>query len=120
MVNQEAREDELDLVTDKPGRFQDDSAQGRSPARGSSEPTAKQHSVESFAKEVGKFIERNRAEGNFEHISLIAEPKILGHFRSTFSKATEGCILEEVKKNLTKADEETIRETLTRLAKGFK
>jgi protein required for attachment to host cells len=119
MVNEEMRQDELDLVTDKPGRFHDDTT-GNTPQRSSAEPTARQHSKESFGKDIGKFIEKNRASGKFKHISLIAEPKLLGYIRKEFSNATEEAILEEVNKNLTQQDEETIRGKLTRLPSGFK
>jgi len=119
MVNEEMRQDERELVTDKPGRFHDDSS-GNTPQRSSAEPTAKEHSKESFGKEIGKYIEKHRASGDFKHISLIAEPKLLGYVRKEFSNATEESILEEVNKNLTQQDEETIRGKLTRLPRGFK
>ena len=119
MVNEEMRQDERELVTDKPGRFHDDSS-GNTPQRRSAEPSAKEHSKESFGKEIGKYIENHRASGDFKHISLIAEPKLLGYVRKEFSNATKESILEEVNKNLTQQDEETIRGKLTRLPRGFK
>lgn len=119
MVNEEMRQDERELVTDKPGRFHDDSS-GNTPQRSSAEPSAKEHSKESFGKEIGKYIENHRASGDFKHISLIAEPKLLGYVRKEFSNATKESILEEVNKNLTQQDEETIRGKLTRLPRGFK
>ncbi len=120
MDHEESRQDELDLVTDKPGRFQDQSGPGGTPARSSTEPSAREHSKKQFASEVADYLDRARSKGEFEHLSIIASPKFLGHLRNSVGSTTKTAILEEVSKNLTHADEETIRGDLRRLPQGFK
>jgi protein required for attachment to host cells len=120
MTHEESRRDELDLVTDKPGRFQDESGPEAGPARSSTEPNALEHARRKFASEVADYIDRARAQGVFDHLSIIAEPKFLGKLRKSLASTTADTILEEISKNLTRADEATIRDTLTRLPRGFK
>ena len=121
LVNEEGRGDEHDLVTDKEGRFHDDQGGTRKGSpRSSTEPSAKEHSVDEFAKSIADFLDRKSSQNAFEHLSILAEPKVLGRLRKTVASHTREKILEEVTKNLTKADEETIREHLERLPSGFK
>lgn len=127
MEHAASREREGDLVTDKEGRFVDENAPGSGPqgtagkpARSSTEPTAKEHEADAFASEVADYLDRNSGSGEFKHLSIIASPKFLGRLRDRIADHTEEKVLEDVNKNLTDADEETIRESLERLPSGFK
>ena len=121
LVSEASRRKELDLVTDKPGRFHDDQGDHSPGApRSSTEPSAKEHEADSFAKSIADYLDQQSSQGAFENLSVVAEPKVLGRLRKSLASHTKEKILEEVTKNLTKADEETIRENLTRLPSGFK
>lgn len=115
-----SREREGDLVTDKEGRFVDENAPGGGPARSSTEPSAKEHEADTFAHEVADYLDRHSGPGEFEHLSIVAAPKFLGRLRDRIADHTEEKVLEEVNKNLTDADEATVREHLDRLPSGFK
>ncbi|MFB6263653.1 MAG: host attachment protein [Bradymonadaceae bacterium] len=120
MTNEAARQDELDLVTDKPGRFRDDTGARSGSGRSSTEPTARDQVKEDFAKRVASYLDRARADDRFSDLSVVAEPSFLGRLRNSLDGQTREAILEEINKNLAGADSETIRETLTRLPSGFK
>jgi protein required for attachment to host cells len=121
LVNEQIRRDEHDLVTDKEGRFHDNSSPNASGApRSSAEPTARENSVDDFARSVAKYLNQQSNQGGFEHLAVVAEPKMLGRLRKEFASHTEQKVLEEVTKNLGKAREDEIREHLTRLPGGFK
>jgi protein required for attachment to host cells len=121
LVNEQARQHEGDLTTDKEGRFHDDQGDTRPGApRSSTEPSAKDHEADNFAKSVAEYLDRHSGPGDFKHLSVIADPKFLGRLRKTLSEQTKDRILEEVNKNLTKAREPQIRENLTKLPGGFK
>ena len=121
LVNEESRRDELDLVTDKPGRFDDDIGghqTGR--PRSSAEPSARENEVDEFVRRITKYLNQQSSQGKFEHLSVIAEPKVLGRLRKGLASHTEEKVLEEVTKNLSKASEEEIRQHLERLPGGFR
>ena len=121
LVNEQIRQDEHDLVTDKEGRFHDNSSPNSPGApRSSSEPTAREHSVDEFARQIATYLNQQSNQGAFEHLAVIAEPKVLGRLRKAFASHTEEKVLEEVTKNLGKAPEDEIRQHLTRLPGGFK
>lgn len=121
MVNEEARQREGDLVTDKPGRFHDDQGDTRAGApRSSTQPSAKDQSAVEFAKRIADFLDRHAGPGDFKHLSIVAEPTFLGRLRKTLGDATRQTILEEVNKNLTESRQEEIRDQLEQLPSGFK
>ena len=122
LVNEQARQDELELTSDKQGRFHDDQGDHQPGApRSSAEPSAKEHSVDAFAKTISDFLDRHSSRGDFEHLALVAEPKLLGRLRKSLASHASDKVLEEVTKNLTtQSDEESIREHLERLPSGFK
>ena len=65
-----------------------------------------------FAGEVVHQLEQGRAADQFEHLILIAEPRFLGLIRKALKPALEQRITLEIDKDLSKADEKTIRSHL--------
>ncbi len=111
MVNQQVRQKESDLVTDRPGKTHDDSGH----MRGSNESNAKGHETEKFAKDITHYLEKFANQNKFKKLSIVAEPRMLGRIRNSMGSQTNQRLLEEVTKNLTTSDEKTIREHLARI-----
>ena len=111
MVNQEVRLKEHDLITDKPGRFKDE----RGNTRASNETNAKGHETDKFAKDITSYLEKFANQNKFKHLSIVAEPKMMGRLRNSLGNQTSQRVLEQVSKNLTTSDEQAIREHLERI-----
>jgi protein required for attachment to host cells len=56
---------------------------------------------ERFAADVAQRLNRAAEESQFEHIVIVAPPKVLGELRQEFSKKLQGKILAEIDKDLT-------------------
>jgi protein required for attachment to host cells len=56
---------------------------------------------ERFAAAVAQRLNRAAEEDQFEHIVIVAPPKVLGELRQKFSKKLQGKILAEIDKDLT-------------------
>lgn len=110
-TNDTARKKDRDLVTDKPGRFRDE-GQGRSAA--SQDPMEEE--IADFARTVSQFIGKNRSSGNFQTLSIVAEPGFLGRLRRELPEQVRSVVLEEVAKNLTSQPPEKAQEHLSRLS----
>ncbi len=110
LTNETARKRERDLVTDKPGRFRDE-GQGRS----ATERDLLDEELTDFAREVSEFIDKRRISGEFQTLSIIAEPGFLGRLRRELSEPVRSVVLEEVAKNMTSQSPEKAQENLSRL-----
>lgn len=121
LVNEDARVQEQELTSDKPGRFHDDQGEHQPGApRSSTESSAREQSIDDFANDIADFLDHESSQEEFTHLAVIAEPKLLGRLRKSVASQTSKKILEEITKNLTKSDEKTIRQQLERLPSGFK
>ena len=56
---------------------------------------------ERFAAGIAERLNRAAEEDQFEHIVIVAPPKVLGELRREFSKKLQGRILAEIDKDLT-------------------
>jgi protein required for attachment to host cells len=56
---------------------------------------------ERFAAGIAERLNRAAEEDQFEHIVIVAPPKVLGELRRDFSKKLQGKILAEIDKDLT-------------------
>ncbi|TVQ97867.1 MAG: host attachment protein [Deltaproteobacteria bacterium] len=110
--NAEARLQEQDMTTDRAGKNRDD---GPGAHGYGVRDTAVKRSTMDFAREIADRIDKARIRGDFEQLSVVANPEFLGMLRKCWSTATGKCIIEEVAKDLDGADEATIRGNLTRL-----
>jgi protein required for attachment to host cells len=110
LVNPEARAPEHELASDRPGRTVDSSARRRHAKQPQVSP--REQVALSFAREIADHVERGRKHGRFERLVIIAAPGVLGLLRSSLTEAARRMIWKEVRKNLVRADEKSIREQL--------
>lgn len=65
-----------------------------------------------FVNEVVDHLERGRIANKFSRLILVAEPRFLGLLRKAIPPALGQTITLEINKDLSKADEQTIRSHL--------
>ena len=107
LVHPESRLREQDLVSDGSGSEGDSGGYGRHSM--GHEKTAQQKQAADFAHELGRELERVRAEGGLFRIYLVAPPKFLGHLRSAINKQCTALVSGEIGKDLVKHSIEDIR-----------
>jgi protein required for attachment to host cells len=103
---------EQDLVSDRPGRNPDPSGLGRS---GVKETTHREHSMDEFARRLADYLGEHREAGDFNHLTIVASPSLLGRLRPNLSKMVQSSVLEELAKDVTTETPQQIQERLTRL-----
>jgi protein required for attachment to host cells len=64
------------------------------------EHSAHDHVIERFAKELASQLARGRAEGRFDDLILVAEPKFLGLLREALDSTTTRHVVSSVTKDL--------------------
>lgn len=112
LENEEGRLQEQELNTDRLGKNRDE---GPGAHGYGVRDTAVRRSTMDFVRGVCEHVDKARARGAFEHLSVIATPELLGMLRKCWSPATGKHIIEEVAKDLSDAPESQIRGSLSRL-----
>ncbi len=107
MENDEARMQNQDLETDRPGRVK--TPAGRS-QRGETDPRGQ--AIEDFSVSVADYLETSRNQNKFKKLTLVAPPGFLGSLRNRLDSATENLVIETVTKNLVEQDVESVQENL--------
>ncbi len=110
LVSPQAKLHDRDIGSDRPGRVHDSHGQGRH-AMGTHNSPKEQDAIR-FASEVVDQLEKGRAAEEFNRLILVAEPRFLGLLRKAVKPALEQMITVEIDKDLSKADEDTIRSHL--------
>jgi protein required for attachment to host cells len=109
----ESRLHARELSSDLPGRAFDSHGEGR---HGMEQATdLKDQEAHTFAVEIARHVDRNRLDGSFDALILVAPPKFLGRLRSELSKACKDAVIGELGKNLVEADEKTLERQLSEL-----
>src|SRR6056297_602822 len=72
----------------------------------------KKREAQDFARELAGHLDTARANGEFESLSIVADPSFLGLLREHLDDNTRELIGVEVDKNLTRRSAETIAEAL--------
>lgn len=69
------------------------------PARHAIEPhtTLPEKSIDAFARAIGETLERDHRARRFEHLVLVASPRLLGVLHARFSKSLRACVVGELK-----------------------
>ena len=98
LVNPAGRAQDRDLQTDAEPRF--NGSQGGPPSD-SERQGAVEHSARTFAKEVGRYLDKARNEHRFDQLVLVAPPKFLGALRKELHKEVEKLVAEELPKDLS-------------------
>jgi protein required for attachment to host cells len=110
-TNPEARLQEQELLSDRPGRSFDSAGEGRH-AMGSTVEPKEQEAIR-FAKQIGDYLEKGRIEFKFEHLVIVAAPKFLGLLRDNISPQVKDLITLTVDKNLVDLKPSELRARLS-------
>ena len=102
-----------DLESDAPGRATDNRMRARHAY--STQESAKDHSLRSFYREVFERIERGSFDQEFDTLTIIAEPRLLGILRALMPKGVSEAVGREIKKDLAYEDERMIINRLDHL-----
>ena len=106
----EGRAHQRDLTTDLGGRTFDRHGPGRHSVDAEYDPRAS--GIEEFVRRVAADVERGRVRGEFEHLILIAPPKVLGLLRSSLTADARALVIAEASKQIVDADLDTIARTV--------
>jgi len=98
LVNPAGRAQDRELQTDAEPRF--NGSQG-GPASDSERQGAVEHSARTFAREVGRYLDKARNEHRYDQLVLVAPPKFLGALRKELHKEVEKLVTEELPKDLS-------------------
>ncbi|MBL38536.1 MAG: Host attachment protein [Xanthomonadales bacterium] len=109
-LHPESRMPGRDLEHDRQGKTFSSHGYGQSDNEKHTEP--KKREAQDFARELAKHLDTARANGEFESLSIVAEPSFLGLIRDRLDDNTRELIDVEVDKNLTRRSAETIAEAL--------
>jgi protein required for attachment to host cells len=114
MVHTESRSRNLDISTDKPGRTQHRTRDGK---RGSMDPRTFPKEVERqiFAREVAGFLSNRAKRGEFVDLVLVAPPRFLGLLRELLSDLPQTMAVKTVDKDLTAVKPHKLMEALVEI-----
>lgn len=106
LVNPAGRAQDRELQTDAEPRFDGrvrtpGTARTGGPASDSERQGAVEHSVRTFAREVGRYLDKARIAQRFDRLVLVAPPKFLGALRKELHKEVEKLVAEELPKDLS-------------------
>src|SRR6056297_1454092 len=105
-LHPESRLPGRDLEHDRQGKTFSSHGYGQSDNQKRTEP--KQREAQDFARELAGHLDAARARGEFESLSIVADPAFLGLLRDQLGSDTRSLIDKEVDKNLTRRSAETI------------
>jgi protein required for attachment to host cells len=107
LVNPSGRAQDRELQTDAEPRFNGHGGVGKAgsgrtggPASDREAQGAVEHSVRTFAREVGRYLDRARLDHRFDQLVLVAPPKFLGALRKELDKEVEKLVADELPKDL--------------------
>ncbi len=103
----ESRQHESELTSDKPGHSFDGKGQGSHALGQKTSP--KEAETIAFSKNIVEFVEKERTNGGFEGLVIIAPPDFLGLIRKGLSEATKKLVEGEIAKNLIHQSAEEIK-----------
>jgi protein required for attachment to host cells len=98
-----------EIASDRPGRTFDSAGRGQpgdaaAHGRHAMEPGTdpQRHAEYEFARDLSDHLETAANRHQFDHLVLVAAPKILGDLRELLPKTVHGKIVAEINKDLTK------------------
>lgn len=87
-----------ELVSDRQGRSDSSNTVGHSAVGNHNTP--REHVLESFVRELSKFLEKEAIRNTFESLVLVAEPHSLGLLKKALGKVTSNKMHQGVTKDL--------------------
>jgi protein required for attachment to host cells len=125
LVNPSGRAQNRELQTDAEPRFSGHGGLGKPGSFPTSGPPsdreaqgAVDHSVNVFAREVGRYLDKARTEHRYDQLVLVAPPKFLGALRKELHKEVEKLVAEELPKDLSWFNARDLQRYLSDFAKG--
>lgn len=92
--------------SDRPGRTHDRFGAGRHAL--SSEASPRERSAADFARELAARLATARNQQAFQHVVLVAEPRMLGLLREALDEATRRCVSGEITRDLVHVDDRDV------------
>lgn len=105
-LHPESRSPGRDLEDDRQGTTFSSQGYDRSENQKPTDPKTRE--AQDFARELAQFLDKARARGEFQALSIVAEPRFLGLLRERLDHGTRELVDREVDKNLTRRSPETI------------
>jgi len=102
-----------DLESDAPGRSTDNRMRARHAY--SPQESAKDRALRNFYREVFERIERGAFDQQYDTITLIAEPRLLGMLRPLIPNIVRPMVGREIKKDLAYEDDKMLLDRLAQL-----
>jgi protein required for attachment to host cells len=102
-LNPEGRAQNREINADADGRYYGHGAQYRAFAAGQ-KVTPVEHKTELFSKEVGRYLDKARAQRRYDRLYVIAPPEFLGLMRQNMTKEVQRLVADEINKDLSTAD----------------
>lgn len=95
-----------EIAGSTPGRVFDSNGKGRHAMEPRSTP--KDNEAEIFIRELSEFLEKSRSRDSFQKLAIIAAPRTLGRIRNALSPVTQGKVVYELNKDLSRENLDTI------------
>jgi protein required for attachment to host cells len=111
-LHNDAARPDRELETDRPGRRFGGTDGNRHAVDG--ERSTERHEMELFAKEVARTLDGARVRHEFDHLVLVAGPRMLGLLREALPDPCRSVVVAEVAKDLVHQDPAAIRDTVPR------
>jgi protein required for attachment to host cells len=125
LVNPAGRAQDRELQTDAEPRFSGHGGLGKpggSPTSGPGSDReaqgAVEHSARTFAREVGRYLDKARIDQRYDQLVLVAPPKFLGALRKELHKEVEKLVADELPKDLAWFNARDLQHYLSDFAKG--
>lgn len=126
LVNPEARLHEREMHSDADPRFNGHGGVGKAASAPTGGPasdrqaqtSAIEHSVQVFAREIGRYLEKARTDHRYERLCLVAPPKFLGALRGELTKEVEKLVVRELPKDLSGLNARDLNRQLAELVQG--
>lgn len=109
-LHPESRLPGSDLEHDRQGKTF--SSHGHDQSDNQKQTDPKTREARDFARDVANYLDTARAKGEFESLSIVADPSFLGLLREYLDSETRDRVDQEVDKNLTRRSAETIAEAV--------
>lgn len=105
LINPSAKVSEGDQVSDRRGSVAQSNGYGHQSY--TAKTSAKAHSVETFAKEINQFLEKNRNKNQFDGLEIVASPSFLGVLKKNLDKELSKQVVSFLNKDFgQKSDDE--------------
>ncbi len=99
-----------EIMADRPGRSFDSAGSGRHAMEPRSD--ARDIEKERFTRSLAELLDRERGEGKYERLVIVAPPRELGRLRAALPPAVQKCVTAELNKDLVQLGNKELTEHL--------